>query len=147
MEGVEDERRADPQGPEPGRALGAGDLLAREPAPLATLAEEIYTEQTQPPPPVVTVSGIPVQGIREQENALLRGAVLHCEKPDRQRARMFVNHQCRWLEDATYRITASGMGKTFHCDLSWCVDPWNHWIETYPDPRRGGGPGPADGVR
>ena len=124
MEGVEGERRADPRAPEPGGAPGAGYLPARGPAPLATLAEEIYTELTQLTPPEVTVSGVPIQGIREQESALLRGATLHCEKQDRKRARMFLNHQCRWLDDPTYRIMASGMGKTFHCDLSWCVDPW-----------------------
>jgi hypothetical protein len=43
---------------------------------------------------------------------------------------MFINHQCRWLDDATYRMTASGMGKTFYCDLSWCVDPWKARLST-----------------
>ena len=67
---------------------------------------------------------IPVMGMEEQGRALLEGATLTHHKKDRERAHKFVNHQCRWLDDATYRMTASGMGKTFHCDVAWCVDPW-----------------------
>ena len=85
---------------------------------MPTLTEELWDERTQPPPPVVTVGGERIEGVREQESALLRGANLHCTKADKQRARRLIKHQCQWLEDQIYRITASSMGKTFFCDLS-----------------------------
>jgi len=135
--GAEAERPAETQAPERRGAPAAEAPPVREPTRLPTLAEEIWTERTQPPPPVVTHGGDMIQEVREQETALLRGAILHYEKADKRRARSFLNHQCRWLEEQLYRITASGMGKTFYCDLSWCVDPWKAQSPTDLVPPRG----------
>ena len=113
---IDDEERA-------ARAPPVEAETTRGRARLEPLAEIVRSERHLAPPPVVRRGLIPVMGMEEQGRALLEGATLMHNKKDRDRAHKFVNHQCRWLDDATYRMTASGMGKTLHCDVAWCVDP------------------------
>ena len=104
MDEVGDEERAAQLPP-----VGAETTRGR--ARLEPLAEVVQSERHLVPPPVVRRGLIPVMGMEEQGRALLEGATLVHDKKDRDRAHKLVNHQCRWLDDATYRMTASGMGK------------------------------------
>ena len=104
MEGIVDEETV---APAPSTAAGS----ARGRARLEPLAEVVRAERYLPSPPVVREGLIPIMGMEEQGNALLRGATLVHTKKGRERAHKFVNHQCRWLDDAAYRMTASGMGE------------------------------------
>ena len=110
-------------------AAGTADSATGRSA-LRGLPEVVHSERIHPNPPVVREGGFPVMGVDDQNAALLRGAELQCTKADRDRAHKFITHQCRWLDDMVYRMSASAMGKTFYCDVAWAVDPWKARLVT-----------------